>query len=61
MCVQKNGADDEHLTVLLCVCILKTPVKHRRSLFSGLKVPPFSFKTQSGVFSEPQADTGHHR
>lgn len=41
------------LPLLLCVCVFNTPVKHRNSDFSGFKVPPFSFKAQPGIFSEP--------
>lgn len=44
------------LPLLLCVCVFSTPVKHRNSDFSGFKVPPFSFNTQSGIFSEPWTD-----
>lgn len=60
-CAQKNGAAFwggwAQLPLLLCVCIFNTPVKHRNSDFSGFKVPPFSFKTQSGIFCAPWTDT----
>lgn len=54
--VQPSGCGWAQLPLLLCVCIFNTPVKHRNSDFSGFKVPPFSFRTQSGIFSEPWTD-----
>lgn len=54
--VQPSGGWAQ-LPLLLCVCLFNTPVKHRNSDSSGFKVPPFPFKTQSGIFSEPWTDT----
>lgn len=59
--VQPSGWMSTASSRALCVCVFNTPVKHRNSDFSGFQVPPFFFKTQPGIFSEPWPDRLSHR
>lgn len=50
--VQPSGWMSTASSLALCVCIQYT-CQTQEFWFSGFKVPPFSFKAQPGIFSEP--------
>lgn len=56
--VQSSGWISTAYCLASCVHIEYT-CQTQKSVFSGFKVPPFSFKIQSGIFCEPWTDTVH--